>query len=165
VALRPGFFPYLGPGSRWLSVIVFRPTFGSSLTALFVLISYTKTLVYAGSGVNSLSAGLGRSCLSYAASVLALICLSCSRLFCATAPAGIGICAYGNPAFWPTGFRLSFSAALRSVGRVSNRNSRGNFCSRLQKFPCPKTSVFWFRKFFWPLGRGAPPAYLLLACQ
>ena len=56
-------------------------------------------------------------------------------------------------------------AALRPAGHESNEKIRGNFCSRLEKFPWSNSSIFRFRKFFWPLGHGVPSAYQLLACQ
>ena len=69
-----------------------------------------------------------------------------------------------NPVFGLRKTSVLF-AGLRPAGCESNRNIRGNFCSRLQKFPWSNSSIFQFRKFFWPLGRGAPSPYQLLAGQ
>ena len=97
---------------------------------------------------NSPSAGLGLTglpcvilvaafCLSLLCPVL---CPSC-RLGLSAALAGIhtfpwklGFCAYRKSRFRLRKTSVVF-AALRPAGRKSNGKIRGNFCSRLQKFP------------------------------
>ena len=117
---------------------------------------------------NSLSAGLCPIVLP----CVILPAVFCPSLLCLVLPPLLSVGPFGGSGGNPVGIgilrlrkTLVVFAALRPAGRESNGKIRGNFCSRLQKFPWSNSSIFRFRKFFWPLGRGAPSAYQLLACQ
>ena len=128
--------------------------------------------------VNSPSGGLGLTVLPcviliavFCSSLLCPVLCLCCRLGLSAAPAGIrtfpwksGFCAYRKSRFCLRKTSVVF-APLHPAGREWNEKVRGNFCSRLQKFPWSNSSIFRFRKFFWPLGRGASSLYQLLTCQ
>ena len=179
VASWPFSRPHPGPATRRLS----RHRVSGLRLACRKAVQYIYTFLCAHGlhravCVTSPSAGLGLAVLP-CATLIAVFCAPllcpvlclCCRLGLSAAPAGIrtfpwksGFCAYGKSRFRLRKTFVVF-AALRPAGRESNGKIRGNFCSRLQKFPRSNSSIFRFRKFFWPLGRGAPSPYWLLACQ
>ena len=179
VASWPCSRPHLGPATRWLSR---HRVSGLRLACIKMVLNIYTTLCVHGLRravcVNLPPAGLGLTILPCAI-LIAVFCSlllcpvlpPCCRLGLSAAPAGIrtfpwksGFCAYGKFRFRLRKTSVVF-AALRPAGRESNEKIRGNFCSRLEKFPWSNSSIFRFRKFFWPLGRGASSSHQLLACQ
>ena len=158
VASWPCSRPHLGPATRWVSP---HCVLGLRLACIKVVQNIYISLCVHGLRravcVNSPSAGLGLTVLPcviliaiFCSSLLCPVLSPCCRLGLSAAPAGIrtfpwksGFCAYGKSRFRLQKTSVAF-AALRPAGRGSNGKIRGNFCSRLQKFPWSNSSIFRF---------------------